>query len=202
MKRQIDHVTDPGPALFVEHATCLCSVLWYLSQQVFSTKFLQAIAVLSCFAEGLCNRYLEDTVYFLFMLTDVTRYRSVTHIKSDFTVPSCCGFCNGSSACETSIHPNSLIFLSLRGLWCNGMSVFFGGVGVAWRRLLLSLCYLGATWQWHPPRTSISLPLLLCLTVALLHNVQLWSRVVVVWCGGRHLLLSCKIPSSHGLVYV
>lgn len=42
---------------------------------------------------------------------------------------------------------------------------------------LYLLCHLGAAWQ-LPVQSSISLLLLCCLNMALLHNVQLWSGVV------------------------
>lgn len=43
-----------------------------------------------CFAVGLHNRYLEDTLHCLFMLSQVTRYHSLTHIKSDIRVLKQC----------------------------------------------------------------------------------------------------------------
>lgn len=44
------------------------------------------IAVLSCSEIGLCNSYIEDTLYSLFMFPEVTHCHSVTYIKLDFTV--------------------------------------------------------------------------------------------------------------------
>lgn len=95
-----------------------------------------SITVLGCFTIGLCNRYLENTLFSLFMFSEKTCYRSVTHIESDPTVPDCCGhpaFCN-KVFCLRNIYPSIqivLFFLSLEGLWRNGVSVFVGLYGSA-----------------------------------------------------------------------
>lgn len=55
---------------------------------VFCPEMLTSKMISSCFTTCLYNRYLEDHLHCLFMLSPVTRYRSVTHVKSDVTVPS------------------------------------------------------------------------------------------------------------------
>lgn len=63
--------------------------------------------------------------------SEVTFHHSVTHIKSDITIPNSCGhheFVMMSSSCGKSIHPQSPIFLSLGGLWHNGVSVLWTSV--------------------------------------------------------------------------
>lgn len=141
----------------------------------------------------------------------------LTTSSQTLTAPVCCGhseFCNTAwllcLALEHLSDQIRLIFLSPGGLvWCSDVSLFLGLCGGAF---LLSSCYLGVSWQLIQSSPAIHLPANLgsrSLTVAPLHNGQLWSRG---WCGVRHLLLSssshhplllssCKIPASDGFVY-
>ena len=108
----------------------LCSLLWCWPRRVAQSW---AVFVMSCLTIGLCNRYLEDALSCLFMLSEhaTTSWPTLSQTLQCQTVAVTVSFATRSSACGTSIHPNSLIFLSLGGLWRNGVSVFVGLCGGA-----------------------------------------------------------------------
>lgn len=114
------------------------------------------------------------------MFSEETCYRSVTHIKSDLTVPDCCGlpvFCN-KVLCLWNINPSKSSYFP-RSLGDYGVIVclyLWACVAVLSLVIVLFRSHMAALQ--HPAQSSISL---LCLAVAVLHNVQLRSGVV--WSG-------------------
>lgn len=141
---------------------------------VFCPEMLTSKMISSCFTTCLCNRYLEDHLHCLFMLSPVTRYHSVTHVRSDDTVPSS--------------HPSCLF-----------LSSSLGGCGVVWWSAFAALLFSFVAANSVKPLLVRSK---LHRRSAVIQWPAAY-RCGVALCGGRHLLLSsCKIPSSHVFIYV
>lgn len=172
MPQAMDHPTLNWRTCHLLLKTVLCPMT--LTLPIFF--WVKLLLFLRCFTIGLCNGHL-DTVYCSFMLSEETRYRSVTHIKSDFIVPDCCGlpeFCN-KVLCLWNIQ----IVLGFCPLGDCGVIVYlYLWVCVVVFSLVIVLFRSHMAALQHSTQSSISVPLLLCLAVALLHNVQLWSGVV------------------------
>lgn len=143
---------------------------------VFCPEMLTSEMISSCFTTCLYNRYLKDHLHCLFMFSPVTRYHSVTRLKSDVTAP---------------VQPSTLS-LSLLLFWGGGGTVaWWSAFAVLWYSALRQLT-----------RSTLFLCVPSRIAAALLYNDQL--RIGALWrcVAVRHLLLSsCKIPSSHGFVY-